>query len=237
MEYWEIAILAVVVLGVLVIDILMIIQLRRKGFKHYFLAIIIGSIIAAILTPVALFVHLEPKEWVELIFTVILVSITGFYAISATKQADANEKMAKEMQNQRYDMVRPVIDIKINEGHPKPTDKVEFKIVHYTPINVGVGPSIDGYSYMQSANGDITYHSELGTISAHDEHPGFSIKLDNNILPTTLIAYYRDVHGRSFESKRQISQPEKDKALSFGKLEHRKLDKNEDIITRIWPSK
>jgi hypothetical protein len=219
MEHWEIAILAVVVLGVLGIDILMIIQLRRKGFKHYFLAIIIGSIIAAILTPVALFVHLEPKEWVELIFTVILVSITGFYAISATKQADANEKMASEMQNQRYDLLRPVINIEVSKERIAAEDQRMFYanstegakelpneiacVLH----NVGVGPATDVYSYFRIVGGDEKAYQErsLGPISKDDKSSEKLLALlKRGQCNGLLLVIYRDAYGRYFASRREI---------------------------------
>jgi hypothetical protein len=56
--------------------------------------------------------------WIQAIATVVLVIITGIYvwrtyviSKATKKQADASVKMAEEMQEQRYDALRPVIDI------------------------------------------------------------------------------------------------------------------------------
>jgi len=65
-------------------------------------------------------------DWIQVISTLILVGVTAFMrdlSKDAKRQADASVKMAEEIEKQRYDTVRPVIDIELSQ---EPKDLMEL---------------------------------------------------------------------------------------------------------------
>lgn len=183
-------------------------------------------------------------NWLQIFLTLGLVVVTGAYAWSAHRQANASAKMAKEMENQRYDMVRPVIDIQwqpdakekalvnnageiaIAQGQP-PQSQLPDKLTCVLR-NVGVGTATDVYSFIQAGTRpDDECHQlrPLGLLQINgvsEEWPLSLKEIDNHKF---LVAYYRDVHNRCFQSIREVSRDDKRGNLKLDPLGTSKLDK------------
>ena len=156
-----------------------------------------------------------------LILFVLAVATLGYVkrtkeVADATKeQADASAKMAEEMRAQRYDTVRPVIDI---ERDPWDEDKMSEAFamkynntsggLHFRLRNVGVGPALDVNTIMQS--GDGRQLQSLGTIAKDGESSHWRLSLEQPDGRTAVVVGYRDVYGRRFQSSREIGRDEED---------------------------
>lgn len=88
---------------------------------------------------------------IQSVAILVLVGVTIYYAVQT-------RKMAEEMREQRYDSVRPVIDIEhiadkligdelLEEGFGATRDDYS-KGLHCKLRNIGVGPAIDVYSFI-----------------------------------------------------------------------------------------
>lgn len=172
---------------------------------------------------------IAPADFVQIMLTFGLVLATIQYAISAAKQADVSVKMAKEMKKQRYDTVRPVIDI-----YRDPTDEDKMSEA-FAAIkgdasqglscalhNVGLGPAIDLYSFVQTSSGSQSY--DCGTLAVGEKTSRMKLSMINEINkdhPSDLLlaALYRDVYDRDFISSREVSvDKERKGAWSIGPL-------------------
>jgi len=142
-----------------------------------------------------------------------LVAVTTFYAWSASRQADANVKMAKRMEKQKYDVVRPVIDIQRNiefrdlerqtlEANAALLDDISHGltcILH----NVGVGPAIDTFSFIEHPEkGRLSWDFGPIVMNRKTEIMPLALKHEGNRM--ALVAYYKDVYDNWFESSREV---------------------------------
>ena len=187
---------------------------------------------------------IRPAEWAQIILMLGLVAVTLIYAMSAIRQANASEKMAKEMENQRYDTVRPVIDIQWQpdakeeelvraagvmaiEGGEPPQSQLPDKLTCVLR-NVGVGTATDVYSFIQAGTQPDDECHQLRPLcllqinGVSEEWPLSLKEIDNHKF---LVAYYRDVHNRCFQSIREVSRDEKRGNLKLDPLGTSKLDK------------
>jgi len=172
--------------------------------------------------------------------TVALVIVTWIYVRSA-------RKMAKEIQNQRYDTFRPVIyieDVNAKEGpvlqrvnNRVATDEEKISSNPFECVlrNYGAGVAIDVYAFPLS-------QQRIGSIQAKESKDiGHKSNVTDYITARKigdqwfLVAYYRDVYDRCFESKRSVNL--EGEGFKYGPLKHRKLDKQKDsaLINEIWP--
>jgi len=191
---------------------------------------------------------------VQAFATIILIIITRDYAHSTKEQADANVKMAEEMQEQRYDMFRPVIDIEeinseqgpgylgINGRQTTDDEKISTNPFECILRNYGAGAAIDVYSLYEHISSKNT-RSSIGNIQANESRNIRSIPHDLKFLKAQkigsqwfLIVYYRDVYGRCFETKRSVRL--EGNSFKIGSFEYRDLDKRKDstLISEIWPT-
>jgi len=136
-------------------------------------------------------------------------------AEATRQQADASVKMAEEMKEQRYDAVRPVIDIRrdiartdiarqtleANAALSEDTSHGLSCILH----NIGVGPAIDVHSFIQHPERGRLPWRNFVTLAAggKTERKNFSLKHENNRM--ALVAYYKDIYDQVFESSREVS--------------------------------
>jgi len=169
---------------------------------YYFISLL-GVGIAAIL--VLVFAGPEYLAFVNIIILAVLVVVTSQYA-------DQTTKMAKEMENQRYDMVRPVIDFKlasraeILSSELEDDLKLQFECETWIPDchifvfhNVGCGPAIDAHASVKLKNEPIAFH-RAGTISTVALKYLMHSDSENDL--DILIAIYKDIHDRYFKSSR-----------------------------------
>jgi hypothetical protein len=141
--------LIIAIVLVVVIFLLTIIQIiRKKRTTIGPIAIILLLVGVILLIPIVYSAsEIKTAEWVQIILTIGLLTVTAVYAASTEKQAKANIKMAEEMREQRLGEDRPYLLIRLegdviqwdktNEGKSRPS---EFSV---TIRNVGKGPAIN----------------------------------------------------------------------------------------------
>lgn len=185
------------------------------------------------------FNKITTSEALEIAVLTTLVIVTMWYAKST-------RKMAKEAENQRYDTFRPVIDIEdvrpgpitthVNKRQITDEEKISHNFFECVFRNYGAGAAIDVYSPYQHSKQRIGNIQAKGSkeIVTNRNDVGFirARKIGNQWF---LVAYYRDVYGRCFESKRSVNL--EGEIFKIGSLKHRKLDKQKDsaLINEIWP--
>jgi len=163
-----------------------------------------------------------------------LVGATIVYARAAKQQADASVRMAEEMKEQRYAALRPIIDIvKWKVRYPRDVVKQEDDIrsgqLQGLPgilHNIGVGPAIDVYSFIQISNNERQFHV-FGTLATGATTPEEELSLEQRDGHTILIAYYKDVYGNLFESSREVTVDRDKLSVNVGELKVRPLPKKE----------
>jgi hypothetical protein len=223
---------------------------KKKRNDFIALSLSVAGFTLAILIP-AVLEKISLDQALGLLFSAVLVTVTIWYAANT-------KRMAKEMREQRYDALRPVIDIEdvekidsnagpVLKSINKRPATVEEKILSYpfecTFRNYGAGAAVDVYSPCnQSDQGNIVLRS-IGNIQANERK---DIRTNNENVQFimarkigkrwALVAYYKDIYGRCFESKRFVKI--EDNLFRISSLQHRKLDKQKDreLINEIWPT-
>jgi hypothetical protein len=164
-------------------------------------------------------------------------------AKSAQAQAEASKLMANEMQEQRYDLFRPVINIEVARSSIAFENQKLF-YANTTPgardlpnelicvlHNVGLGPAIDIYSYFRVGDKEGCEQRPIGTLSKDSKSDEKLLAVQkqgmNNGL---LLVIYRDAYGRYFTSKREIyhGADESGLKLVISLLQPSKLTKGEE---------
>ena len=169
-----------------------------------------GGIIFGIVLAVVLSFNLISTEAIQLIITFVLVSITAIYvkrtsdiSKATREQAEASVKMAKEMKKQRYDAVRPVIDIQIG-GMERVVENQTSYILSFTLHNIGLGPAIGVCSVTPTPIGG-RWRWDYDTLAAggRKKVTNFSMEQEEGLL--TVSVHYTDIYDRHFESGRQVN--------------------------------
>ena len=184
-------------------------------------------------------------ELIQVILMGLLVVITGIYAwrtftISkgTERQAQASVEMAEEMKEQRYDAVRPVVDIQKQVGSGLDFAREEIAALkgelpqpQALPCklrNIGPGPAIDVYSFIEYP---IGAHSRwyFGTIATGDElvPPAPLAVIEQSDDRGFLVVYYKDVYDRSFKSSQEVKINKEGMGLDVAPLTICKLPKEE----------
>ena len=142
-----------------------------------------------------------PSGWAQIFLVLGLVGATGFYALMAFRQAG-------EMRDARHDALRPIIDIVNIEQMPielarqayaeEPPKELPCKL-----CNVGVGPATDVYSFVCPPSSERRRHN-FDTIAIGKEKGPKRLSLAQKDDHWFLVAYYKDVYGRWFESSREV---------------------------------
>ena len=173
----------------------------------FFLTAFVATIGALIVTAVN-----EASFNISLVLlTFALVLITCIYAMRTVDIAKANREMAEEMKEQRYDAVRPILDIRREQGEedkmPEAIAATEGNtsrglscVIH----NIGIGPAIDVYSFVNPYEGKRQRHN-FGTLAIGDKTNKMNLSLEKEDDQTVLIAFYKDAYGRPFKSSRKVS--------------------------------
>jgi len=150
-------------------------------------------------------------EMVQLLFVGALLLVTFVYAIetsklsrsaegqarSAEEQAWSSAKMVMEMEEQRHELLRPII-----------TFKLEYYGIHkdLRLRNIGFGPALNPYLVIYI--GDNTIFEDFDPIEVNDNSDRVS-KLDLVRLKSVsfrlirLIARYQNLYGDCYESTQQ----------------------------------
>jgi membrane protein YdbS with pleckstrin-like domain len=188
--------------------------------------IIAVGLVAVLTICVWLFFPLETNEKVGLITaisTVALAIITAIYAWYT-------RKMAKEMQEQRKDVFRPIIAFERDET---PTSMIQEGIdietgnltsgIRCRLHNIGVGPALGVFSNIQDTNKkqQLTDFGILPVDGQTDANNFSVIVRDNKDI---LAVRYKDTFGRKFESSINIHIAEEGICLVMEELQIRELD-------------
>ncbi len=153
-----------------------------------------------------------PNKWVEISLLAGLVAVTSGLAVYAAAQAYASVKMAEEMRDTRYDALRPIIDIVDAILEPKEMATRAYNaregiFPQYLPCrlrNVGVGPAIEVYSFIEDDRGE-TRRWDFHTIpvAIGKEQMGYTdevrLLLEQRGNCRALVVYYKDVYGNSLD--------------------------------------
>ena len=172
-------------------------------------------------------------DWIQAILMVMLIGVTIFYAWQT-------KKTVSEMREQRYAALRPLIDI---VEHPltgkemmkQGFDAKEGKFPKDLPCrlrNIGVGPAIELYSFIEGAGGKPR-RWDFGAlpVAVGEEEMGYTretqLLLEQRGDHRALVAYYKDVYGNPFESSREVSVDKDKEAVNIDALEIRPLPRKE----------
>lgn len=193
------------------------------GFASVFVLLVIGY----------LFMNLQSinaDRWVELSLLAGLVGITAVYAFFTAMQVGVSAKTIDEMTRQRYDAVRPVIDIVVKQRALEVYAASLGDPSHGLPCilcNVGIGPAIDVCFFFQHPErGRLLWKLDPLASGEKTDEKNLSLKHPENRM--ALVTYYRDVYDRCFKSSREISI-EKDPNPSWviGTLKIERIDQKE----------
>ncbi|MBI2836153.1 MAG: hypothetical protein HYX85_00465 [Chloroflexi bacterium] len=143
--------------------------------------------------------EIPAADWAQIMLTLALVVITGFYALSTAN-------IVEEMRKQRYDTVRPVIDIR---WEPKPREKENANRTGLLSggmtcklYNVGLGPALDIYSFTLDSGQREQHSFDTLGVAQCSNTPIFC--LDEEDGKMLLKVYYRDAYGNNLESRREV---------------------------------
>ena len=172
-----------------------------------------------------------------LLATVVLVAVTATYATSAHEQAEASKKMAEEMMQQRYGGVFPIVDIKEqkesgSEMIKKGLDIGDGKIPEgqlCTLRNIGLGPAVNVWSFIRTPSGERRQW-DFGTLKVNEEVEKEQLSIERKNGRGVLVAYYKDVYERPFESSREFIIDQAGRSYKIGPLKIRKLTEEEYIV-------
>jgi hypothetical protein len=237
------------IIGIVVILLItFLIKLKKKEplspvEKHMPLIIMGILLIYVVLLAVRYTTGISNADRLQILLQLGLVSITAVYAWFARQQAEENAKMAEEMQNQRYDLFRPVVNIEVP---PSGIAALSHRMFHANSMagardlpheipcvlhNVGIGPAIDIYANIRVGDKKCYKQHSLGTLSKDGKSDEQLLALQeqgmNNGL---LLVIYSDAYGRSFASKREIylAGDESGDKLEVSPLQLFKLPKGEE---------
>ena len=176
------------------------------------------------------------SDRIQILLMFGLVAVTIFYAWSASRQADASVEMAEEMREQRYDSVRPVIDIerhaeaeeRLGEGFAAKEEDLSHGLWCILR-NIGVGPATDVYSFLINPLYKERQQWDFGTLAIGAATPKVKLSIEQRGDRRVLVVYYKDVHERCFESRREVSVDKERHAWNTGplKTEVRKIANGE----------
>jgi len=175
-------------------------------------------LLVIVITPLKIINTIDIPQTIEIIILFALVLVTTVYVNrtaeigKATKeQAEASVKMADEMKEQRYDTVRPIIDI-IHWGIPtrqmgeqiSSMEDLEAEGLSCIFLNIGFGPAIDLYSFVQNPTTHIQQKYDFGTSGKDDKTNDICLSIKDENGHKIIAGYYKDIYERPFESKREL---------------------------------
>jgi len=233
-------VLIIIITGIFVIGIVGLVKVIKEGFLQKWnivSALVFGALLVSYLIHNLLLHRIEPTGWAQIFLTLGLIVAAGLYALVAFRQATASVKMAEEMREQRYDTVRPVIDI---QREPRDEDKLPEAVAGKSGDtsrglvcvlrNIGLGPAIDMHSFVQNPfvqnPSDRRQRFEFGTLAAGEKSVlTMSLSLEQEDSRIALVVYYKDVYGRTFESSREV-RPDEEKSWQVSPLQIRLIEES-----------
>lgn len=124
--------------------IIALVGASKKGITRQRVALAILALGAVFTMYLAYNVReIAPADWVQIMLTLGLVALTGFYALSASRQADANVKTAEELRQQRIMASRPFIIQRAELKKAVAKTIITDYFSHFEIHNAGNGPAIE----------------------------------------------------------------------------------------------
>ncbi len=148
------ALIAAIVLAV-AIYVIALIRVRREGpIPKYIIYQVLAIGLLFILYLVLHSREIEPADWAQILLMLGLVAVTGLYAFSAFRQANASVKMAEEMKEQRFSEAQPYLLLRLKDEaiqwdeieNKRPPNEFGIEI-----RNVGKGPAINIWAALWDA--------------------------------------------------------------------------------------
>jgi len=173
MEIVRLITLIVVILFSLILGGITLVGIRREGLTRKRVTsfiVVLGVIFVTYL--VYSIREIGAADWAQIMLLLALVMVTGFYAWSASRQADASVEMTEEMKEQRVMVSRPVIIQKaVVETETKlRTFSSRDWFSHFEVYNAGNGPAIEvEISLLNKEKTPV--HSQRKTFLRADEPP------------------------------------------------------------------
>jgi Ca2+/Na+ antiporter len=201
----------IIVFGIYLIGLLK--YLKKSSPNKWNVILVFTTATLLILYLILNYNKIEPKDWAQIFLTFGLVLVTALYAIYTGKQAEASIKMAEEMSKARYDAVRPVLDIERQEPSEMSsktrvkevlTDESNIEDIGLSNIicNIGLGPAIDVFSFVQSPTEKTIRHG-FGILGVGEKTEPINLSI-NQQGTKHIVVFYSDIYGRRFESKREV---------------------------------
>jgi len=184
---------------------------------------------------------MSTADWIQLaVGAVLFVTLLAVFWY-----AWETRNMVKEIREQRYDSVRPVIDIKWLGEEPTPFEMPDPGAQERMAVglaakegnlppglqcalnNVGLGPAIDVHSFILGWNNERRQNErrqcDFGTIAQGQVTKYMTFSLEQKDDKKALVVFYKDVYGRLFESSREVSLNTQNKNLDIGPLKIRAI--------------
>lgn len=184
---------------------------------------------------------ISPADQAQIMLTLGLVAVTGLYAFSAHKQAEANVKMAEETREQRIMESRPVIIQKamVETETKSGTHSSKDWFSYFEIYNAGNGPAIEIEISLLNKDKDVK-HSKRKTLLRADEAVQVSFDELAKLEKTNyyIVSEYQSIYSRGSNSTwYQTWLPFKTAAASeigeihviAGELEFREVSKKERL--------
>jgi len=228
LEWVGIIILVIAIVFSVSVFVFALAKARKEGFTNKRVSFLLASLGVLFIAYLSFNIRqIEPADGLQIMLMLGLVTVTGIYAFSAVRQAEAGVKMAEEMKEQRYDMIRPVIDIKrdtaradINrrgiEAYAASSGETSHGLSGIL-CNIGPGPAIDVRSFIQHPERE-RLPWQFGTIESGGKTERMILSISHEDNRMALVAYYEDIYGRTFESSREVSAGKKGEGWEIGPL-------------------
>lgn len=206
-DWGQVIILIVVIVLSLTLSIGALRRAIREGFTRRRIAIFVSGLGILFITYLAYNLgKIQPSDWAQIMLMLGLVAVTGVYALSAARQADASVEMAREMREQRLAMYKPYIMVKI-EGSSRG---------NYFALTMIVSLKNEGHGSAMNAEVFVNHpvfrfnRVRLPYQIAVGESPTRELRLENdeNIpgiqQPAIVVANYEDVLGNPWHSTLEL---------------------------------
>jgi len=217
------ALIAAIVLAV-AIYVIALIRVRREGpIPKYITYQVLAIGLLFILYLVLHSREIEPADWAQILLMLGLVVVTGLYAFSAFRQANASVKMAKEMRVQRLSEAQPYLLLRLNlekdvllqwEDYNSERRPTEYPV---TIHNAGKGPAINLWAALWHRGKTFFVGDSKGYLAPNEEWQVTISRLNTGIeekegwLPQLskvikgneagiIAVEYQDVHKRKWAS-------------------------------------
>ncbi len=196
---------------------------------------------------------LTTSDSMNILLITALVIATFYYAGETAKisknsrvqtevmleQTQASRKMAEEMMQQRYGHVLPILDIQEQDKSAKDMIRTGLIIgsgqipegLSCLLRNVGLGPALNVWTFIIVPIDRRRHQWDFGVLSVDDKTGVEWLSIEQHDSRSVLVAYYKDVYGRPFESSREFISYVGEGNYELGPLRIRELTEEEYVMS------